>query len=285
MSEFVYIVAEGVQDVAFLGKLLSGIHGAKRVKLLEDLEKDHATWLGTSFKWPLFSGAGTEIDRFSVPAPTFYRLPSNVLVVLRSADSISKIRSTLDTDFESFARRSAKPVTVGIFLDSDDEPVEKRLADLEKALKEVKSVELDMPNGLAELTGGDPRVGVFTAPAPGVDGTLEDLLLLLGEVSFPTLTASAKSFAEEWRAQAIDKKVTGKDWKSIKKPAGGKKAAIGAMTAVLKPGYAAQVSIEQNDWLTDEAKKVERLKPCLDFLAKLLASVTPEAASAPESAS
>lgn len=71
MSQFLYIVAEGVQDVAFIGKLLEICHLARRVTLMEELTTDHLAWMKT-FSWPLpATTKGTDISRLSVPAPAF----------------------------------------------------------------------------------------------------------------------------------------------------------------------------------------------------------------------
>jgi hypothetical protein len=50
MSTFSYILTEGVHDVAFLGKLLSLVHGAKRLKKLEDLDDSLGLWVSSAFK-------------------------------------------------------------------------------------------------------------------------------------------------------------------------------------------------------------------------------------------
>ena len=276
MSDFLYIIAEGVQDVAFIGKLLTVHHGAARLKRMEDLGADHAAWM-SSFKWPIKSALGTDIERFSVPAPTFYRVAPDITVVLRSAGSIEKIYNTLEVDVESFVRGASGPATVGILLDSDDEPAETRLGKLRTSLA---ALALDVPGSFATVGNGTPRVGVFAAPEPGVAGTLEDLLLMIGDVSYPELAASARAYAEGWRTRA-QTDLKGSDWSLMRKPAGGKKAAVAAMTAILKPGYAAQVSIEQNRWLGEHTKRLPGLKPFADFLAALLATVTPAAAPVP----
>lgn len=277
MSQFLYIVAEGVQDVAFIGKLLVVVHKAKRVLRMEDLTTDHIAWMKT-FSWPLpATSAGTDIGRFSVPAPTFYKLDSGAIVVLRSAEGIDKIFSTLERDLESFARTSGDPQTVGILLDSDEKTSQERLHELKKQLARL---ELDIPDDLGSVSGGVPRIGVFAVPAPGVEGTLEDLLLMIGEVSYPELSQSALAYANGWRDKA-KAGLSGSEWKPIKKPAGAKKAAIAAMAAILKPGYATQVSIEQSEWFGEKTRALPCLQPCIAFLNALLATVTPAPLAGP----
>lgn len=271
MRQFLYIVAEGVQDVAFIGKLLVVVHKAERVLRMEDLSTDHVAWMKT-FSWPLpATSTGTDIGRFSVPAPTFYKLDSGAIVALRSAEGIEKIFSTLERDLESFERTAGDPQTVGILLDSDKKTAQERLRELKQQLSSLK---LDIPDDLGSVSDGVPRIGVFAVPAPGVEGTLEDLLLMIGEVSYPELSHSARAYADGWSEKA-KAGLSGAEWKPIKKPAGAKKAAVAAMAAILKPGKSTQVSLEDNRWVTEETKAIPGLQPCIAFLNALLATVTP----------
>ena len=127
---------------------------------------------------------------------------------------------------------------------------------------------------------GTPRVGSFALPESGKAGTLEDVLLALGGAAYPDLAATAEAYATAWHKKvAAD---ASHEWKELKKPAGLKKATIGAMTAVLKPGRAAQVSLEDNLWVSTSTKDHASLAPCLAFMKSLLAPV-PGAPTAPAS--
>lgn len=274
MSAFVYIVTEGVHDVAFLGKLLTVCHGASRVRRLDKLSELCKDWIG-SFTWPLRGPKYVEIDRLSVPAPVFYGLPTGGLVALRNAQGISNICNTLERDLEFFDRRQGGPEAIALVLDSDDEPAEQRFQDLTAKLVRVN---LTASPVLGQVTAGPPRVGVFALPEPGAPGTLEDVLLALGDVAYPELTAAARAYSDQWRTTA-NGDPTRPDWKEIRKPAGAKKATIGAMTAVLKPGKSTQVSLEDNHWVCHETRLVPILQPCMTFLHALLASNAPIPAS------
>jgi hypothetical protein len=271
MNAYFYIVTEGVHDVAFVGKLLSVVHGANRIRKLEDLDDSLRGWVETSFKWPRFTGKHHDIERLAVPAPVFYRLPAGALVALRNAQGISEIGKTLAADLEAFTRSPSGPESIGVVLDSDDEPADQRFEKLKATLESVK---LAAPAALGEVSVGTPRVGVFALPEPGTAGTLEDILLTLSDGVYPELTATARAYAEQWRKKA-DGDPAGSDWNEIRKPAGAKKATIGAMTAVLKPGKSMQVSLEDTRWVCDETKAAQCLKPCIDFLYALLTSTAP----------
>lgn len=272
MSAFFYIVTEGVHDVAFLGRLLAVAHGASRIKKLEDLDDSLRGWLG-GFKWPNMSGTHHDIARLAVPAPVFYRLATNQVVALRNAQGLTEIGKTLEIDREAFSRVQSGPEAIGVVLDSDDEPAVLRFAKLKTALEAVK---LPAPPSLGQVSDGRPRVGVFAFPEPGAAGTLEDLLLALGDVAYPELCAAARSYVDQWR-QKVDAEPPTSDWKELKKPAGAKKATIGAMTAVLKPGKSMQVSLEDNRWVSEQTKALACLQPSLAFLSALLTTPAPPA--------
>jgi hypothetical protein len=275
MTGFTYLLTEGVHDVAFLGKLLSVCFGARQVETMEELDDTMRVWMG-SFKWPLLHAGKTLIRRLAVPAPAFFRLPAGELVCLRNAQGITELGKTLSLDLEAFARTSIAPGAIGIVLDSDDEPQVARYAKLKKHLV---SQGLQVPDVLAVVSAGSPRVGVFALPEPGVPGTLEDVLLALGDAAYADLAGAARDFAMAWHAQVTGN--SAKEWKEIKKPAGIKKATLGAMTAVLKPGRAMAASLEDNRWVSDDTRSAACLAPCLAFLRELIATGAPRR-SAPE---
>jgi hypothetical protein len=276
MSAFIYIVTEGVHDVAFLGRLLAQVYRASRIKKLEDLDDDLRSWLNT-FTWPNKVGKHHDIERLAVPAPVFYRLTTNMVVAIRNAQGLPEIGRTLEVDFEVFSRARNGPEAVGIVLDSDDEEPEKCFAKMKRL---IEAVNLPLPAALGEVSTSSPRVGVFALPAPGEAGTLEDVLLELADAAYPELAAAARRYVAPWRQQA-DAELATPDWKEIRKPAGSKKATIGAMTALLKPGKSTQVSLEDNRWISEHTTALVCLRPILAFLSALLAIPTSAAEQSP----
>jgi hypothetical protein len=271
MSPFFYLVAEGVHDAAFLGKLLTVVHNAKRIKKLEDLDEPLRNWVTEAFKWPRYTGKHHDIERLAVPAPMFYRLDTSEIVALRNAQGIGEIGKTLVVDLEAFSRARNTPRSIGVVLDSDDEDPDRRFAKLKSTLEDVKLV---APPSFGSVSAGALPVGAFAMPAPGVAGTLEDVLLALGDAAYPALIAAARSYATQWRTVA-DGDPTATDWKEIRKPAGTNKATISAMVAVLKPGKATTASLEDHRWVCDETKGLACMRPILTFLNALFASSAP----------
>lgn len=274
MNSFVYVVTEGVHDVTFLGKLLGREHGAKQIVTDDGLDDVHQKWLKVTGKWPgttLVKGVQRfQIDRFAVPAPAFYRLPDERTVALRNAEGIDKITSIIEGDMVFFEREGT-PDVIGIVLDSDEKDPAVRLQSLNESLRE-KKVNLSIPPSWGEISTGSPRVGVFSLPEPGVAGTLEDLLLALGKVAYPELLASADDYAQRWQSHLQSTgTIAHGDWKGLRKPAGVKKATITAMTAMLKPGKAMHMSLQDHGWISATTKDVPALTACITFLRDLLA--------------
>jgi hypothetical protein len=266
MSRFIYILSEGVHDVAFLSRVLKHAHGGSKIDLKSKLDEQRQRWIN-SFKWPV----GENIDRLSVPAPKFVHIAaSDTLIGLRNAEGISRLKSTLEDDFDVLDKCEALPDTVGVFLDSDKEPQEARFNKLSEELQKVSipSGPLQLPARLALLGTGTPRVGIFAFPAPETEGALEDLLLELGQVPYRELCERAKKYVSEWHAQVGSD--THKDWKDLKGQSGLKKATLATATAVLKPGRGAVATIEDNRWIGDATINQPLLAPCLAFLNDLL---------------
>lgn len=260
MSAFVYLVAEGVHDVAFLGRVLTVLFKAKRVRRLADLDDGRKRWF-SSFKWPV----GEQIDRLAVPAPVVYRAEErDAWITLRGAEGDSKIVGTLEDDLDLLSRVECSPGSIGIVLDSDDEPKGR----YRRLRPKLEALQLKVPETLTLVEDGSPRVGALALPGTDVQGTLEDILLALGDAVYPELTAAARLYAQDWHAKvAAD---AHKEWSEMKKPAGLKKATIGAMTAMLKPGKSTQVSLEDNRWISDASRGASCLVPCARFLEALL---------------
>ena len=267
MSRFIYLLSEGVHDVAFLTRVLKHIHGASKIDEKSKLDEPRQRWI-TGFKWPI----GENIDRLAVPAPKFvYIAMSDTLIGLRNAEGISNLRAMLEDDLEVLYKHQALPDTIGVFLDNDKEPQDQRFNKLRAELLKVSSVSgaLQLADKLATLGNGSPRVGIFAFPWPGADGALEDLLLEIGKVPYEKLCKRASEYVNAWHEDVGSD--THNEWRDLKGQSGVKKAKFAAATAVLKPGRSAVATIEDNRWIGDATKDHAALAPCLAFLRELLA--------------
>lgn len=260
MSRFFVIIAEGIHDLAFLGRLLAKQFKASEIKLVEDLGPDFGKWLDCS--WPKQG----DISRATVDAPSFWRRNDDT-IILRSAEGIEKVRATLTTDLERIAIMPETGPTfagVALVLDSDDSP-EKRWGEVCQTLK---ALDLAVPTELGAVTNEAPKVGAFAFPDGTSRGTLEDLLLPLGKHAYPQIHEHAVAFVEA--ASPSVEKLPREEKKLFKKPSGKKKATVAAIAALLKPSKAAHISVKDQAWISEKTLDHDALKPVIDFLAEFL---------------
>lgn len=111
---------------------------------------------------------------------------------------------------------------------------------------------------------GSPRARYAT------NGTLEELLIDCAATSYPTLLANAQKLVAT--VPADHPSLDPDDLEEISKPAGKSKAIVAAIGAVLKPGKAIQVSIQDQRWITDATVVLERIKAVDEFIGALLRS-------------
>src|SRR5688572_18007132 len=113
MSSRVYLVVEGVHDVAFIGKLLETSLQFKRVNRQEELEKGWTRILPT--KWP-----HDGLLRPSVPAPSFYQNNHHgVSLAIANAEGISNMTARLKAHLAALDIDGIIPDAVGAVLDAD----------------------------------------------------------------------------------------------------------------------------------------------------------------------
>lgn len=266
MSKFIYLLGEGVQDAAFMGRVLQQFFGAKKAETAKALDEPRQRWF-QQFKWPVKDN----IARLNVPAPIMYRLHDfNTLVAIRNAEGISKIVDTLEDDFDQLSRIDAFPDVIGIVLDSDKEPQAKRHSDFRRKIQglNIEGHTLSIPHDLATIGTGTPAIGVYALPGIDREGALEDVLLDLGRSVYPELTQTADTYVTNWQEQVVHDER--REWKEFKSASGQKKATVAAMTALLKPGKSATATIEDNQWVSAATREHNTLAPFIRFIEALI---------------
>ncbi len=260
MSRFFLIIAEGIHDLAFLGRLLAKHFKASEIKSAAELGSDYAKWIDCS--WPKQG----DISRATVDAPSFWRRDGDT-IILRSAEGIEKVEATLTTDLERvelMPENGPAFAGVALILDSDDSP-EKRWREV---LRTLSTLKLATPKAFGEVTTGAPRIGAFALPSGASPGTLEDLLLPLGKHAYPQIHEHAVAFVEA--ATPLVERLKSDEKKLFKKPSGAKKATVAAMAALLKPSKAAHISVKDQAWISTETLKNDALTPIVGFLTEFL---------------
>jgi hypothetical protein len=264
MSEFTYLIAEGVTDVVFLQTVLQRYFGLEQVRKKADLEsRASQRWL-ESFKWP----HGDDIARHAVPAPVFMQ-GQDLLVVLRNAQGLTRLNEILEVDNAAFDQLDWKPRALGIFLDADDKAPEDRFTKYQNELETGSSFPCLTQLSAAEEVFPDDdgrRSGIFVFPGGGQTGTLDSLLLALGKQAFPELYEASGDYVAGWKERN-----QGNDtlFQELRKPAGDRKAQLSAMAAMLKPGKNLSASLQDHPWAPkDDPPDV--LRSLTNFLGKLI---------------
>lgn len=258
-----YIVVEGPHDVAFVARLLhpQGLH---HVRKLDELDPAWVPLIPTRFPH-----RGDLLAR--VPVPTFIQNATHS-VALHSADGITNIVKMFEESWALLRGQDVHVDGVGIVLDADDrEQPATRHTELREHLTAIPHASLSWPATPGELAVGPPRCGAFVFPNNVDIGTLEDLLLEASATTYPGLHASGAALIAGVTTDPASLGLNSKDLKDFRKPAGARKATLGAVANVLRPGKSIAVAIQDGRWLDSTAlRRLPRLTAVQSFLHHLL---------------
>lgn len=265
MRKYGYLVVEGPHDVAFCVRLLK-TYGLEAIRLIDELDKTFKPIIPVNFPHK-----GDLLKR--MPVPTFLQSQTHAIAI-QSAVGDSALISALELDLEIIDQRIFSGI--GFMLDADSAASAKvRRDDLRREAKE--KIKLEIPESPSAADEKKPRTGIFVLPDNQSQGTLEDILIQSADIHYPEILAAANTYITTTFDGGLIPKSHRKD---INKPAGKKKATIGAMASLFKPGKAVQMSIQDQDWLTGDTLKLPCVQAVLTFLETLF-ELTPPAAAAP----
>ena len=256
MSTYGYLVVEGPQDVEFAYRLLKPF-GLGRIQHFSKLKPFWVDLVPT--KYP----PDDDLQK-RVPVPLFLQSKTHSIAI-HSAGGDSRIAATIE---ETAAIIRVEKVTgIGVILDSDSEFTPAVRHDrVKKEMESIQSREFTLPNTPGDVGVGVPRLGIYVLPDNRTLGTLEDLLLECGRDVYPELLRSAEAHVHN---AASDKSLIEADMREFSRSSGRKKAIVGAIASILRPGRAVQNSIQDNRWLQAESLSIPRVKAVQDFLARL----------------
>ncbi len=252
MRKYGYLIVEGPHDVEFTYRLLRPF-GMKRVKQESELDNFFASLIPRNYP------PDGDLHK-RMPIPLF--LQSNThAVAIHSAVGDSQLVNLMSDNAAVLGLQQV--VGIEILLDSDKGvPASKRYADIKQELV-LRNFKLDAEPG--NITQGKPKLGAFVLPDNQSEGTLEDLLLDSANLVYPSLLGIAKQYVNDAKNAGL----SNNDSKDLNKPAGENKAIIGSMANILRPGKAVQVSIQDNDWLKENALSLPRIRTVQQFLQTL----------------
>ena len=265
MRKYGYLVVEGPHDVEFAYRLLSpfGLNRVRYKTLHKDKPKEEV--LDEKFHCLIPNYPGEEGDiQVRPPIPLFLQNQTHSIAI-HSAMGDDRLVELIEETNWKFKINSM--IGIGILLDSDKAvPAQKRYADVKTKLANVLSQQLFiLPDDAGTIKKGFPNLGAFVLPDNQTAGTLEDLLIESAEQIYPCLLKIAKNYVSDAKHNAG---LRNSDLKELKN-AGEKKAIVGAMANIMRPGKALQVSIQDNDWLKGKALEIERIQSAQNFLKTL----------------
>lgn len=254
MPKYGYVVVEGPHDVELVARLLSPC-GLKRVTKESQLDSFFGKLVPHSYP-----PDGDLLKR--VPVPLFLQSETHAVAV-HSAVGDTRLIQTIGEN--AALLDPARLTAVGVLLDSDSEVGP--LARYSAVRDALRANGYPMPDVANHVSEGPLRLGAYVLPDNSADGTLEDLLLDCAEHVYPTLLASANTHVN---SASTDRALEEHDLEELRKPAGRKKAIIGSIASILRPGKAIQVSLQDNRWLRDTALELPRVRMVQAFLLNLL---------------
>lgn len=238
------IVCEGPHDCATIGKVLKTLNFSQ-IKAISEISECWKKILPT--KYPFNED---NLDRVS-PVPDFYVSSDNsISVAIKSTGGDSKLIEELDLILISLERKELKQIKgVSIFLDADDKDADTRIENLYKFIDKDSDITFKsdaFKNKVGDINGVDMKANIFIFPNNHEMGTLEDLLIEIGQKEYPDLIKKAINFVD-----SIPKEYESKLLKGSKK----KKSIIGIVSNILKPGKANQITISDDKWITLEKRE------------------------------
>jgi hypothetical protein len=251
---YCFLAVEGPHDVEFIARILESL-GLEKIREYDNLEPVLQDRLVPK-KWP------AEGDLFKRhPAPMFLKSRSH-WIVLRSAEGDSKLVQAVRDGVFALRDEAEAFSSVGVIRDSDKGAPFELVAGVRNGVLDFLP---HLPLEAGVVTHGTPSCGVYVIPDNRNQGTLEDVLLPCAAAVYSGLLAGAQHYIDGVDYGALDRR----DQKDINKPAGRKKAVLGCVANVLKPGKSIVASIDDNRWVEGLTLEFPPVQAVSDFLKEL----------------
>jgi hypothetical protein len=253
-----YIIVEGYHDAEVIGHILRRENLISITKL-EELDQ----------YWKFLVPRNFPIDgdlMKRVPVPLFFQNNEYSIAVQIAGGDLKEIRKRLKATLENRDTLLEDVVGIGITVDADygnDGAIGK----FNQLKKELNSL-IKLPENPGQVLKAKPKTGVFIFPDNRNKGTIENILLKCGQKVYSSILNGATNFVGSVNLKLLNKN----DKLDFKKMSGRDKAKIGCVANILRPGRAVQVSIHDNDWISDPTiiiPEVAALKRLLEELFEL----------------
>lgn len=254
-----YLIVEGYHDAEVIGRLL------RRKTLI------NVTMIGRLDQYwkPMvpreFPVDGDLMKR--VPTPLFFQNEKYSIAVQIAGGGLKEIERKLKATMQNYETLLSDVVGLGIVIDADynHRGAKGRFNKLKKELTNL----IGLPNSPGKVLNSKPKTGIFVFPDNKNKGTIEKILLKCGEKVYPDVLNGAKHFVSGINLELLNQG----DKKEFIRQSGKDKATIGCTANILKPGKAVQVSIQDNDWISDRSIKIPEVASLNRFLGELFGLV------------
>ena len=263
MMEHYLFIVEGPHDIAAISKYLK-LNAYQIIRKDDEVPPFWKDLIPNSFPHK-----GDLLKR--VPVPTFFKSDSKTIAIY-SAGGDSEIVSATNNALFVLKDSGLKALrAVGIFCDADDklaiDRYEKLMLFFEKEIEgELKPIIENHQFGKVSQNQGH-KFGVYIFPNNANPGVLEDLLLDGAKTAYPEVVNHAWTYLSNIENDNLPY-IKSKNLKDSNR----KKMMVGVIANALKPGKANQVSIEDNDWISqsslENSPTQKKFKEFLDALLK-----------------
>jgi len=276
--KYSFIVTEGIQDVAFISKILEelGFVRERFKRIIEDTQnegidvKPDKSVLVNKFWYRLFpisfptSGNGDFTRGAHLP---WFLHNEQICVAVQEYSGLTNLIHNFSLDLQQIPHTDL--FSIGFILDADTKELpSERLKRLIQGIKKQIPELVSLPDNLGTIVSTTPKVGIFIFPDNMSLGTLEDLLLDSADIIYPNVRKHVEIFINNEKEWSID--LDKDEQREYCKPAGKKKLTVAGISSAMKPGRAVQNSIEDCRWLCSETMATKRIQGFVEFLKKLL---------------
>lgn len=250
-----YVIVEGHHDAEVIGHILR----RKNLIFITKLEELDQYW---KFLVPRdFPPDGDLLKR--VPVPLFFQNNEYSIAVQIAGGDLKEIKKRLKATIENRDTLLEDVVGVGITIDADygSNGAIGRFNQLKKELSNL----IEFPRNPGKVLNAKPKTGIFIFPDNKNKGTIENILLKCGQKVYSGLIGGATNFVDNVNLNLLN----GNDKIDFKKRSGRDKSKIGCVANILRPGKSIQVSIHDNDWISDQTIVIPEVAALKRFLAEL----------------
>lgn len=250
---FLLIVTEGSHDVEAISRILK-IRGFQEIENKKMVPEDLRATIPKEYPF----GNDGRMERV-VPRPTFL-VKLNQYIVVVNTGGVSKIGKGLANVLFVLNGKAHQALRgIAVITDMDNNTHSDRLSDLISQIEmELEDTGIDISSSrevVIKTEDEEYPIEFFFFPDNDSIGTLETLLLDGAALNYPEFLEYANDYIGKVKGRHCFRAFDDL------------KATVGAITNVLKPGRANQVSIHDNNWITEQTiQQLEKHKLFADFL-------------------